>query len=588
MPDIRSGVSVSPDAFGAGVGAAIANVGGAVADVEYRRRQKAEQEAEKAKRLAEEEKRKADQVATLDAGNNTGAFMNQLLFDPKSGAMLTRGRDAFGVTDQAMTAYQKHVDETMGKLANDEQKAAYKRYADNNGLQLQETLMRHAAQEGTRYDAQTTESALDLAKNDAVSNFADPRRVAVSLEKQRAILRDHARRNGVDPDGPIIQSRVAALAAETHVGVIDRMLSADRDADAEAYFKAHREEIAAGGQDAGRIQDHLAQVGFTGEAQRRSDALYGERLEEGKALEKARDAISDPKLKDAVIQRLKARYEEDRALKERQQAEVFEKFDNDIVSGRATIDDIRKGLGWSVLRGDMKAALESRYERRTKGVEPTNDDTLWVKFIDKPTAELAKLTQADMLLMRSKLDDQHFERALGMWQQAKELAGRPAAIKSPELSSTLTFHDRVDNTIKLALPALAAKSRSGWNADDARTYANFEQAAAREVENFELTELNGNRKATGEEVQKILDKLIIRKVFVEEWGRDPEKSIFAVKPDEYGAAYVPYGNVPEGVRTEIENYIKSEGNIPTADRVEKAYAAYLLGDRELLNRAVKE
>lgn len=67
----------------------------------------------------------------------------------------------------------------------------------------------------------------------------------------------------------------------------------------------------------------------------------------------------------------------------------------------------------------------------------------------------------------------------------------------------------------------------------------------------------GDKPLTPDEKQKVVDSVLVDKVFVDEWGRDPEKPVALLKDGEIGKAYVNVGGKPVKVST-----------VPSTDRAQ--------------------
>jgi hypothetical protein len=156
----------------------------------------------------------------------------------------------------------------------------------------------------------------------------------------------------------------------------------------------------------------------------------------------------------------------------------------------------------------------------------------------------------------------------------------------PKLSSTISFQDRVENTLRAQKIIPANKAKSKLSKEEATTAIRFETEAAKQIEEFELNDLGGKRKATGQETQKIIDDLTIKKVFIEKWGRDPEKPIGALTPEERQTAYVPAASIPQDARQKIVSKMQALGVRASDQQIGRAYAAYQMGDRALFNSIV--
>src|SRR5207253_1920360 len=98
-----------------------------------------------------------------------------------------------------------------------------------------------------------------------------------------------------------IQASIDSARTKVHLGVIDRLLSLDKDKAARIYFEETQSQIDGDAQ--ARIQKALDEAGTQREGQQQSDAI----LAAGGTLSEQRDkarAIDDPKVRDEVMSRI--------------------------------------------------------------------------------------------------------------------------------------------------------------------------------------------------------------------------------------------------------------------------------------------
>ena len=91
----------------------------------------------------------------------------------------------------------------------------------------------------------------------------------------------------------------------------------------------------------------------------------------------------------------------------------------------------------------------------------------------------------------------------------------------------------------------------------------------------------GDRPLTPDEKQKIIDSVVMDKVYVDEWGTDPQKPVSMLTPEEMEGAYVKIDgkkvqlrSVPESDRRKIIAALKATGQAVTEQNI---VALYLQG-----------
>ncbi len=84
----------------------------------------------------------------------------------------------------------------------------------------------------------------------------------------------------------------------------------------------------------------------------------------------------------------------------------------------------------------------------------------------------------------------------------------------------------------------------------------------------------GDKPLSPDEKQKVVDSVVMDKVYVDEWGRDPEKPIATLAPDDMAKAYVrvngrnvPVSSVPATDRRQIISALKATGQTVTEQNI---------------------
>jgi hypothetical protein len=90
----------------------------------------------------------------------------------------------------------------------------------------------------------------------------------------------------------------------------------------------------------------------------------------------------------------------------------------------------------------------------------------------------------------------------------------------------------------------------------------------------------GGKDLTADEKQTIVDRVVMDKVYVDEWGTDPQKPLALVTPEEMSKAYVrvngrnvPVSSVPQTDRRQIVRALQATGQQPTEQAIVEMYLA---------------
>jgi hypothetical protein len=90
----------------------------------------------------------------------------------------------------------------------------------------------------------------------------------------------------------------------------------------------------------------------------------------------------------------------------------------------------------------------------------------------------------------------------------------------------------------------------------------------------------GGKDLTADEKQGIVDRVVLDKVYVDEWGTDPQKPLALLTPDELKKAYVrvdgrnvPVSAVPMTDRRQIVKALQATGQAATEQAIVEMYLA---------------
>jgi hypothetical protein len=184
--------------------------------------------------VRQQEQRKADQVAYMEAENNTSTVSNDLL----SQAQSVRLKDAIGVTPKLLSTFDEKANEIEGGLKNDRQKMAYRQARYQQRQSLERTLNSHENQQRQAYEDQTRDSYMTQRHMDAVTNYKNPVRIEREIDNIRATLDQVP---GIDAD--MRANELASKRTAIYQGVIQRYLAVDDVKGAEAYFGSVRDKV---------------------------------------------------------------------------------------------------------------------------------------------------------------------------------------------------------------------------------------------------------------------------------------------------------------------------------------------------------
>lgn len=260
VPDVP--MAVTPEVMGGGAAEGLGAVGDAASEL-WRRA-----------------KGRADQASALDADNQTTAFLQERLYDSKTG-ILNQNLDAKSASEAAQKTlgdYEQHVSRVASGLTNPEQRLMFARIADSKRFELEHTVGRWEHEQHARFEdaaheqaiANTTTSAVqyakDLASPDPMAREAAHGLIAEQMAKQQALIVDQNRAKGLPADFGVKQAMSA-----TNMSVLDQLLSSGQDQAGKAWYDAHRDEFDA--KDLPLATAKVQAGAVSGEAFRNADRL---------------------------------------------------------------------------------------------------------------------------------------------------------------------------------------------------------------------------------------------------------------------------------------------------------------------------
>lgn len=561
----------SPGAFGAATARSLARLGGVLTDLGVDRLQ----ETQKLRREREITERSTSLARRLQAARDE----MRRLTDPDAVTSLR---------DEVL----QDLDGSIGEVGDAVVQEALRRQFATWGTAFAGDAADHLFGIERDRGRASTREALETYKSLAVTATDPATRVAA--ERAYDVAAGQAVSLGLFRDEEMGTIR-RADRSQMHVLTLEAMLDRGQDQAAAAYVADPHVRAELLAEDLVKADKMTTAGTFLGRVQRHEDAIYAKHLNDREgALAEARQ-ITNAEERKATVQALHVRFDEATRIEAEQQADAFMVAQKWVDGGQPLhrlSAHTRNQLSISQIQ-----ALETWEDHRRRGREPVNDDQLYLAFGALTPEQVAAIPEGKLWeTYHGNLDRAHWERVQATWTQARE--AKRTKLMSPELSATLTFKDRVDNAFRgSGILSDRAKKATAFTTDEAARYARFEAAAARAVEHFELTQLGGKRKATGEEIQQLVNGLLVQTVFVDEWGTDPERPAVLVTEDERGETYVPVGRIPPAHRRTIVNLARSFGvvgpEVSDADaarrlgrRLERAYAASLLDASDAEIRAI--
>lgn len=511
-----------------------------------------------AARLAEQERQRQNEVALLDADNK----LAQLQTDLSIKATSFKGKDALEAGPAVQTDWQKSTDEIRQGLSNDDQRNAFDRRASGRYQSLYAHVAEHTDSELKAYDAETTETGLKLAVDNAVTNYTDPASIARSVEDSKTIVDLYARRQGLPDDSR--EAKKKEVVSQIHTGVLSRMLANGEDLAASKYYAANKADITGAAQT--KLEGALEEGSIRGESQRQADKILRQSgIDRRSALDATR-SIEDPRVRDETARRIN-QYFSEKATDDREQREADMLTATNIVEKSGSIDDIPPTM-WSTFTIGERESLKNYVKAVSKGVPIETDWNLFYDMQQMASSDATRdrFLKTNLLQYRSRLGDTEF----------KQLSALQASLRKGEKSPVL---DGVRTSLQImndGLNAVGIDPTPKQGSRAARQVNQFKRAVDEQVS---LLEQDTGKKAKPEDVQNIVDNLLVRgKVHGKLFGIfDTFDKKFEFETSPTDTFIIDAKDVPQGERLKIEDALRRNNQPITDANVLRLYQQKLAG-----------
>lgn len=504
----------------------------------------------KAGELIKAERQRANRTALMEAENRLAAWENERLYNPESGAYSQKGKSAMGLPETVGDEYRTLVDEVQANLSNDEQREAFAEIQAKRGLQLDLSIRRHVLQEMNAYEANELANYVDNARNAAIANAHDPRRVGLEIGNAVSAIETQGRDLGWGDEE--VEAKVAQVRTQIHTGVIDRYLSEDRVDAATVYFEETRGQI--NGDSIAKIERALEEGSLRVEAQEKSDEIIAAGGSQAEMRAKARELTG--KLRDEVMSRI----EHEWTVKERQEREAKEAGSRsiyDAIEGGAGLAAIERLPAWREMSGPERASARRYLEDRAAGIPTRTNLRRYYELIDLASSKPEEFATLNLYADVGRLSESDF----------KSLAGLQASTRRRESTDDTLSPLRTRSQLLSDI-----MGRSGLEADSEQGLT-VRRELDRRVEAYQQ---NTGREMSNADIETMADRLVSDVVLQRgSWlSFLPGGAPFF---DQTKKAYdVTYEDIPMQDRKLIEDRLRAAGRPVSSDTVLDTFVSWRL------------
>lgn len=322
----------------------------------------------------------------------------------------------FGLKGQAaldaFPDYRKQVEaakaEVLGSARNQRSRDLFALKAEERVSVKMEGMTRHLMAERRTVADDLSKARINEALDDASANYNNSTVILQSMSVMRGEIESMAARNGWTPE--VAASKLQESRSAIHKAVIKSAL--DRAPGyAQSYYARNKADID--GRDRPELEKALETASIRGAAQAAEDRIMAMGVSEEQALAEAR-RITDPKLRDEAVQRVTARYGERERVATRDAAGASQRETDRIVS----IDGVTEAQALAEaskiqdprVRDLVEQRLRARFNDRARidqREERDIRDRSWQVVVrggrvdDIPAADLARMDGTTISAMRA-------------------------------------------------------------------------------------------------------------------------------------------------------------------------------------------
>ena len=216
--------------------------------------------------IAQQEQEKAGAAMLMEADRKLSQWEVDTLYAPETGLLNRKGKDALGVQDQALPAFDKLASEAETSMP-EALRMRFRQLADGRRQDVQRQLFRHVSQQSDVI----LESEAKAYEQTALANIAvhagDNERVSAETDRLWAAKLTTLTRLGATPE--VIKAERQATEASVHGAVLDQFLARSDYNGAIQYYDQNRDALGVRADEYGKaVQQARLVVQETSESDR--------------------------------------------------------------------------------------------------------------------------------------------------------------------------------------------------------------------------------------------------------------------------------------------------------------------------------
>lgn len=454
-----------------------------------------------------------------------------------------RGENADGYAPAA-EAWWKSAAETAGKDLTPRAKAIASQSLRSKQTVAMGNVLTFTGAEKERHADQTYAADVNTTIQFGVTS-GDVASTAVQIREKAAAL---GARKGWTTEQ--VQEEAGKNLSSMHLAQISKLAEQDATA-AQAYYDANKAEV--GFQNQARVEQVLKGELDNQFATQTAASMAGKPLSEQLA-EAAK--ITDPQRREKTLTQVRNNYALVKQAEQEQEAKFSDQAWQLFSRGQKIPESILSGMNGRE-RAQLQESQRTRAERAAAGTPVKTDMLTYIDTREK----LARGEKVDLRALTEKIGKTEMETLIDIQTTASK-----GGVKQ---DSMLTDEARINS----AIVGLGIDKKKNPEAAVGLT-----NEIDRRVRAASATK--GGKDLTADEKQGIVDRVVMDKVYVDEWGTDPQKPLALLTPDEMKKAYVnvngknvPVSSVPQADRRQIVKALQATGQQPTEQAIVEMYLA---------------
>jgi PIN domain nuclease of toxin-antitoxin system len=347
-----------------------------------------------------------------------------------------------------------------------------------------------------------------------------------------------------------VQAEAGKNLSAMHLAQISKL--AEQDATkAQAYYDTNKAEV--GFQNQARVEQVLKGEMDNQFATQTAAAMADKPLSEQLA---EASKIADPQRREKTLTQVRNNYALVKQAEQEQEAKFSDQAWQLFSRGQKIPEAILSGMNGRE-RAQLQESQRTRSERLVAGTPVKTDMGTYIDAREK----LARGEKVDLRALTEKIGKTEMETLIDIQTTASK-----GGVKQ---DSMLTDEARIN----AAIVGLGIDKKK--NPEAAVSLTNEIDRRVRSA-----SAAKGGKDLTADEKQGIVDRVVMDKVYVDEWGTDPQKPLSLLTPDELKKAYVningknvPVSSVPALDRRQIVKALQATGQQPTEQAIVEMYLA---------------